>query len=174
MDAGRSVAPCATTHRQDCDGRVRCGVAPAPRARGGGSAGATAHRQNYTDPAPHWLCFAGCMVEGAETGRAVLVGTNVVSLGAYPGTEERTVRVKIRNDGACGLKIEGVVLTCDCLRVDGYPPHVPRADGRSVAAYYHDYRRGNRNAAGLSHCSRTSDAFEKVHGRVAHATKAHC
>jgi hypothetical protein len=64
------------------------------------------------------------MVEGAETGRAVLVGTNVVSLGVYPGTEERIVRVKIRNDGAGELKIEGVVLTCDCLRVDGYPQRV--------------------------------------------------
>jgi hypothetical protein len=71
-----------------------------------------------------WLCFAGYMAEGEETGRAVLVGTNVVSLGVYPGTEERTVRVEIKNDGKSELKIEGVVLTCDCLRVEGYPQRV--------------------------------------------------
>ena len=70
------------------------------------------------------LCFACRMAEGAETGRAVLIGTNVVSLGTYPSTENRTVHVKIRNGGTGELKIEGVVLTCDCLRIDGYPPSI--------------------------------------------------
>lgn len=68
------------------------------------------------------LCL---MAEGTEKGCAVLIGTNVVALGTFPATEERAVCVKIKNAGEGDLKIEGVVLTCDCLRLDRWPKRVP-------------------------------------------------
>lgn len=56
-----------------------------------------------------------------DLGRAELLGTNVVSLGIYPNTEDRTARVRIRNGGQGELRLEHVISTCRCLRVDTYP-----------------------------------------------------
>jgi hypothetical protein len=56
-----------------------------------------------------------------QHGRLSLVGTNTVSLGTFPNTEERAARVQIRNSGEGTLKVERVVATCRCLRVDAYP-----------------------------------------------------
>jgi len=60
---------------------------------------------------------------GAEekTGQAVLLGTNVVSVGRFPCTEERTARVKIQNAGKGELRIVHVIATCKCMRIDAYP-----------------------------------------------------
>lgn len=69
-----------------------------------------------------WICAAGLGLGAeAKTGRVVLLGTNVVSLGTYPNTEDRTSRVQIRNAGDGPLRIERVVTTCACMRVDAYP-----------------------------------------------------
>lgn len=70
-----------------------------------------------------------CLVCGALTGycadgkpgRMELVGTNVVALGTYPNTEDRAVRVQIKNVGEGALRVERVVTTCKCMRVDAYP-----------------------------------------------------
>jgi hypothetical protein len=56
-----------------------------------------------------------------EPGRAELLGTNAVSLGTYPNTEDRTARVRIRNGGQGELRLEHVISTCRCLRVDAFP-----------------------------------------------------
>ena len=63
------------------------------------------------------LALSGSGAE-AKLGRAVLQGTNVVSLGAYPAAETRTVRIGIRNAGEGELRIQRVITTCSCLRVD--------------------------------------------------------
>jgi len=67
--------------------------------------------------------FAALSVWGAEErmGCAELLGTNVVSLGTYPSTEARSVRISVRNRGNGVLRIERVVPTCSCLRVDACP-----------------------------------------------------
>ena len=72
---------------------------------------------------------------GAEekTGQAVLLGTNVVSIGRYPNTEERTVRVKIQNTGQGELRIVHVIATCKCMRVDAYPSALAPGETGEVA-----------------------------------------
>ena len=72
---------------------------------------------------------------GAEEklGRAELPGTNVVSLGTYLNTEDRTARVQIRNSGTGLLRIERVVTTCKCMRVDAYPHSLAPGESGEVA-----------------------------------------
>jgi hypothetical protein len=66
----------------------------------------------------------------AQTGRMVLTGTNVVSLGTYPAAQERTARVAIRNVGKGELHLVHVIATCSCMRVDAFPETlVPGASG---------------------------------------------
>ena len=124
MDAGRSVVPVRPRTGRNATGKGAARVALAPRTSRRERRGFTLRKLLFV-----CLCWAGCIAEGEGTGRAVLVGTNVVSLGVYPGTEERTVRVGIRNDGKGELKIEGVALSCDCLRVDGCYPRRVAAGG---------------------------------------------
>lgn len=72
---------------------------------------------------------------GAEErmGQAVLLGTNVVAIGRYPSTEERTARVKIQNAGQGALRIVHVVATCKCMRVDAYPRSLAPGETGEVA-----------------------------------------
>ena len=81
-----------------------------------------------------WACvvWSGLGAE-AKIGRAVLEGTNVVSLGTYPNTEDRTARVKIRNAGTGELRLEHVVGTCKCMRVDAYPRSLAPGETGEVA-----------------------------------------
>ena len=67
-----------------------------------------------------FLALSGSGAE-AKLGRAVLQGTNVVSLGTYPAAEARAVRICIRNAGGGELRIQRVLATCSCLRVDAWP-----------------------------------------------------
>jgi hypothetical protein len=69
---------------------------------------------------------------GAElkSGRIELLGTNVVELGTYPNTEDRTARIQIKNAGSGALAIHRVLTTCKCMRVDAFPESLePGASG---------------------------------------------
>lgn len=82
------------------------------------------------------LCAGSALlVSGAEekTGQAVLLGTNAVSVGRYPCTEERTARVKIQNAGQGELRIVHVIATCKCMRVDAYPNTLAPGETGEVA-----------------------------------------
>ena len=72
---------------------------------------------------------------GAEEklGRMELLVTNVVSLGTYPNTEDRTARVQIKNTGRGPLQIEHVVTTCKCMRIDAYPHSLAPDESGEVA-----------------------------------------
>lgn len=86
-----------------------------------------------------WIGFLiACAVvaaQGAEEGhgRIALLGTNTVSLGAYPNTEDRTARVQITNVGTGTLRVERVVTTCTCMRIDAYPASLGPGKSGEVA-----------------------------------------
>ena len=85
-------------------------------------------------PGLMWACLV-LIGWGAQEkrGQALLLGTNAVSLGTYPNTEDRTVRVKIRNAGAGELRIEHVIGTCRCMRVDAFPRSLGPGETGEVA-----------------------------------------
>ena len=82
-----------------------------------------------------FLAVALCsLLAGRSTaenvGRIELVGTNVVELGTYSNTEDRTARVQIRNAGRAPLAIQRIMTTCKCMRVDAFPASLgPGASG---------------------------------------------
>ena len=81
-----------------------------------------------------WACIvASGWAAQEKLGQAVLQGTNVVSLGTYPNTEDRTARVQIRNAGAGELRFEHVIGTCKCMRVDAYPRSLGPGETGEVA-----------------------------------------
>lgn len=72
-------------------------------------------------------------VGAAEGGRLELQGTNVVALGLYPNTEDRTATVTVRNEGDGPVRIARVVLTCKCLRVGSFPKALGPGESGDVA-----------------------------------------
>ncbi len=81
------------------------------------------------------LVFVSASGFGAEVslGRLALQGTNVVALGQYPNTEDRTATVKVRNEGEGPLRIARVVLTCKCMRVASFPQTLGPGESGEVA-----------------------------------------
>ncbi len=71
-----------------------------------------------------WVAV-GCVLTGLcaeeQRGQMELLGTNVVSLGTYPNTEDRVVRVQLKNIGASPLRIVRVVMTCKCMKLGAFP-----------------------------------------------------
>jgi len=85
-----------------------------------------------------WLAAAGWLwavasAGAAEGGWLALQGTNVVSLGQYPNTEDRTAVVTVRNEGNEPLEIARVVLTCKCMRLKSYPHSLMPGESGEVA-----------------------------------------
>lgn len=76
--------------------------------------------------------LVGLCAENGQ-GRLELIGTNVVLLGTYPNTEDRTARVQIKNVGKGTLRIERVVTTCKCMRVDAFPQRIEPGDQGEIA-----------------------------------------
>lgn len=65
--------------------------------------------------------LVACSAE-EKYGRLELVsGTNVVSLGDYPDTEDRVAHAQIKNVGKGPLRIKRVLTTCNCMRLDSFP-----------------------------------------------------
>ena len=79
------------------------------------------------------LCVQSDVCAAEKPGRLELVGTNVISLGTYPNTEERTARVRVRNAGQGPLRIERVITACKCLRTDAYPKELAPGQTGEVA-----------------------------------------
>lgn len=82
------------------------------------------------------LFFAFCCLAcvgycGSEkVGKLVLQGSDTINLGEYPGTEEKTARIPIKNAGESTLSVNRIVATCKCMRVDAYPATLaPGAEG---------------------------------------------
>jgi hypothetical protein len=79
----------------------------------------------------------GLSAAGAEAaegrGRLELQGTNVVALGLYPNTEDRTASVTVRNEGDGPVRIARVVLTCKCMRVGSFPKALGPGESGDVA-----------------------------------------